>query len=139
MKHGIELYGAQYRDAVEHAREFRQAPTRSEAMPWHALRAKRRAGLKFRRQNPVGPILLDFYCPEYRLAVDVVGPLHDWHSRREQIRQRLIEECGIHFAPLTSSEVENDLGGSLLMIRCATSAYCESSHPCSAGGAGAGG
>ena len=69
MKHGIELYGVHYRDAVEPAREFRQAPTQSEAILWDALRAKRLSGLKFRRQHPVGPFFLDFYCPEHRLAV----------------------------------------------------------------------
>src|SRR5687768_3280166 len=61
---------------VEKARTLRRAMTRPEARLWQFLRT-RPAGLKFRRQHPVGPYVLDFYCPQARLAIEVDGVAHD--------------------------------------------------------------
>ena len=108
-------------------------------MLWDALRAKRLSGLKFRRQHPVGPFFVDFYCPEHRLAVEVDGPIHEQHATRDRVRQRLLEEHGIWFIRLTSNEVENDLERCLVKILRAVSKSGDTSHPCPASGAGAGG
>ena len=54
-------------------------------------------------------------------------------------KKRLIEELGVKFVRLTSEEVENDLGGSLLKILRAVTTRSDSSHPCPASGAGDGG
>jgi very-short-patch-repair endonuclease len=122
MKHGIEVYGSFYREVVERARDFRQAPTRSEAALWQALRARRLRGLKFRRQHPVGPFILDFYCPAHRLAVEVDGPIHAQQPTRDRLRQKLIEQHRIRFVRLTSAEVEKDLDAALLKIHQAVAA-----------------
>ena len=139
MKRGIEIYGSRYREAVERARDFRQAPTRSEATMWQALRSRRLSGLKFRRQHPVGPFILDFYCPAHRLAVEVDGPIHAQQSGRDALRQRLLEEHGIRFVRLTSVEVEQHFNSALLKILGAVTEGCVPSHPFPACGEGDGG
>src|SRR5215207_5286645 len=48
-----------------------------EAILWQALRGKRMTGLRFRRQHPIGPYIIDFFCPTARLAVEVDGATHD--------------------------------------------------------------
>ena len=48
------------RNMVEVAQAFRKAPTRGEAILWSALRGKRIGGVKFRRQQPIGPFVVDF-------------------------------------------------------------------------------
>jgi len=49
------------RRMMEIARDFRKEPTKSEAILWQALRGKKLDGIKFRRQQPVGPFVVDFY------------------------------------------------------------------------------
>ncbi len=66
-------------DAVrksERARELRERETPSERWLWERLRGRRLAGAKFRRQHPFGPYVLDFYCSEHRLAVELDGSYH---------------------------------------------------------------
>lgn len=79
------------------ARALRRAPTRAEHKIWWWLR-DRRLGYKFRRQVPVGPYILDFYCAELRLAIELDGPQHhtphmsDYDSARTLfLRERGIE------------------------------------------------
>jgi very-short-patch-repair endonuclease len=57
--------------------------TLPEVLLWQALRSRRLAGLRFRRQHPIGPYILDFYCTSTRLAVEIDGSVHD---SAEQIR-----------------------------------------------------
>lgn len=59
------------------ARKLRKNLTASEAALWRALRGKRLDGLRFRRQHPIGPYIVDFYCASCRLAVEVDGGVHD--------------------------------------------------------------
>jgi very-short-patch-repair endonuclease len=58
------------------ARELRRAATPAERMLWDMLHARRLDGLKFRRQHVLAPYILDFYCPERRLAVEADGAQH---------------------------------------------------------------
>jgi len=59
------------------ARSLREQMTLPEVLLWNALRRHGVAGLRFRRQHPVGPYILDFFCPSARLAVEVEGAAHD--------------------------------------------------------------
>jgi len=93
------------------ARVLRKTPTRSEDLLWQALRNRRLGGLKFLRQHPIGPSIVDFYCHEKRLAVEIDGPVHSLKdvAQRDQARQELIEAYGIRFYCCTSAEVERDM------------------------------
>ena len=59
------------------AHALRTKATPAEAALWAQLRARRMQGLKFRRQHVALGYILDFYCPEYRLAVELDGSYHD--------------------------------------------------------------
>ena len=103
----------------EIARRLRRQSTRSEELLWQALRNRQLAGLKFLRQHPVGSSIVDFYCHERRLAVEVDGPMHreENTAKRDRERQKLIEKYGIRFYRCTSENVEGDLEGVLEEIR----------------------
>ena len=76
---------------------MRKEPTRSESLLWSALRNRRLASRKFRRQHPVGRFILDFYCHEERLAVEVDGPVHETQRQVDGERQQILESMGIRF------------------------------------------
>ena len=59
------------------ARRMRRAPTFNERVLWNLLRNRRLDDLKFRRQVPIGPYIVDFVCFSERLIVEADGPLHD--------------------------------------------------------------
>ena len=98
------------------ARDNRKAPTSSERILWNALRHRQFANHKFRRQHPVGPFILDFYCPTARLAIEIDGQIHARQSSADRDRQRALESFGIRFLRLPSQLVEQDLDQALLLI-----------------------
>ena len=59
------------------ARRLREPLTPQEIGLWLKLKNRQLGGFKFRRQHPVGPYILDFYCAELRLAVEIDGQSHD--------------------------------------------------------------
>ena len=62
---------------VAKARTLRRKLTLPEVVVWSALRGRRLGGIRFRRQHPVGPYILDFYCEDTQLAVEIDGQGHD--------------------------------------------------------------
>lgn len=101
------------------ARRLRKAPTHSEKILWQALRNRRLQGLKFLRQHPIGPSIVDFYCHEKRLAVEIDGPIHNEPDvvERDRAREESVAVNDIQFLRCKSEEVERDLAGVLLRIR----------------------
>ncbi len=92
------------------ARDRRHPETPSEALLWQ-VRGRQLRGLKFRRQQPIGPFVADFYCAEVRLVVEIDGNIHD--SREAQIadlsRQEAIEPIGIRVLRVRAEDVLADI------------------------------
>ena len=80
-----------------YAREMRRAPTRAEDRLWFWLRDRRCSGFKFRRQMPIGPYIVDFYCAELRLVIELDGSHHrtPWMSESDGRRSLLLQKRGI--------------------------------------------
>ena len=111
------------------ARVHRKNPTPSESLLWEAIRGGRIEGRKFRRQQPIGPFIVDFYCPEERLVVEVDGPVHDRQQREDAGRQEAIEMLGLHFVRITHDEVITDLPSAVARIRAAIRSSSPLPHP----------
>jgi len=73
------------RPLLHYAREMRRAPTSPEARLWRWLRT-RPCGYKFRRQVPIGPFIVDFYCAELKLVIEVDGSSHKWRAEYDEAR-----------------------------------------------------
>ena len=71
------------------ARKLRQEQTDAEQLLWHLLRNRQFGGVKFRRQYPVAPYVLDFYCHEARLAIEVDGGQHNEPDRERRDAERV--------------------------------------------------
>ena len=63
-------------------RDLRNHGTPAEAALWRLLKKRQLRGFKFRRQFGVGPYILDFYCPEKKLAIELDGAVHNDPARR---------------------------------------------------------
>ena len=107
------------RKMVEVARHFRKMPTPSEAVLWNELRGKKLEGIKFRRQQPVGPFIVDFYAPACRLILEVDGPIHETQKTADRERQEHLEMLDLRFVRLSADLVEQNLPAALASIRVA--------------------
>src|SRR5579871_3417200 len=83
--------------AFSDARRMRKTLTPPEARLWVAIRACRVGGFKFRRQHPIGPYVLDFYCARVRLAMEVDGAVHTSEDQiaHDRARDRWLERSGV--------------------------------------------
>ena len=107
------------RETVEKARDLRRRMTPPEARLWVCLRGKRLAGLKFRRQHPIGPYILDFFCAEAKLAVEVDGESHADPDQSSHDRRRTVwlRERGLRVVRLAAEDVRVSLDGVVDYIR----------------------
>ena len=94
-------------DILDYARHLRINQTDAEQLLWGLLRSRRFAGKKFRRQHPVGRYILDFYCHECKLAVELDGGQHnDGEGKlRDDRRTRFLEEQGIRVVRFWNHDV----------------------------------
>ena len=97
----------------------RRTLTPPEARLWVCLRGKHLAGLKFRRQHPIGPYVLDFYCPQALLAIEVDGQQHGDPDRAAHDRRRSewLTTQGIAVLRIAAEDVRVNLDGILTWIR----------------------
>jgi very-short-patch-repair endonuclease len=126
------------RKMVEVARVFRKTPTPSEAILWQALRGKKLDGIKFRRQQPIGMFVVDFYNSPHRLVVEVDGPIHDFQDEYDQARQEILETLGMNILRLKAEMIETNLSEALALIREKICSIQENSLPRMGEGQGGG-
>ena len=100
------------------ARELRQVETETEKILWQALRGKRLNGLKFRRQHPYEHYVLDFFCVEHQLAVELDGSVHDVldQAAYDEERTNFLNEHGLHIIRFRNEEVKKNLSNVLQKI-----------------------
>ncbi len=97
---------------------LRNNATTAECILWSKLKGKQLLGQKFRRQHGIGPFIVDFYCHECKLAIELDGATHWTKEAKEYDRRREehIEQYGIHFLRFTNSAVVKNLDGVLVAI-----------------------
>jgi len=100
------------------ARELRRPMTPHEAKLWQHLRRKQLGGLKFRRQHPMYRFILDFFCPQRRLVIEIDGDTHADPAQQayDQARTQWLEAHGLRVIRFTNRQVETNLDGVLQEI-----------------------
>ena len=66
-------------------------------------------GRKFRRQAPIGGFIVDFYCSQERLVIEVDGSIHETQREADALRQQALEDMGLHVLRFENREVDTQL------------------------------
>ncbi|MGY3498405.1 endonuclease domain-containing protein [Bradyrhizobium sp. USDA 4502] len=99
------------------AKKLRANTTPHERILWRALRELPTDGTHFRRQAPIGPYVVDFFCPAKRLIVELDGHHNDDEvAKRDRARQEWLEREGYRVVRFWNSEVSEDLNAVLERI-----------------------
>jgi len=98
-----------YSGRLDRARRLRREMTPAERLLWAALRDRRNVGLKFRRQVPMGPFILDFFDAEHKLVLEVDGPVHEHRVGYDGGRDRELRRRGLTILRFSNDEVLGDV------------------------------
>ena len=94
---------------VRMARELRRQMTLPEVLLWQVLKPSE---LKFRKQHPCGPFVVDFYCPAAKAVIEIEGIAHDMGDRpaRDQARFEWLQRQGYFVLRIPAEDVLQDVG-----------------------------
>ncbi len=106
------------RPNIQISRLLRKNKTEAEKKLWSLLRSRQMAGVKFRRQCSIGKYILDFYCPEYRLAVEADGGQHfdEEGLQKDRERTKRLESLKVHMMRFNNQEILTNSEGVYEMI-----------------------
>jgi very-short-patch-repair endonuclease len=106
-------------EMTRRSRSLRRGMTDAEKKLWRNLRDRRLVGVKFRRQYVVSGYILDFYCPDAKLAVELDGDQHALPERVVYDKQRDVKLCsmGIKVLRFANTDVLKNILGVLEKIR----------------------
>ena len=112
-------------------RRLRSTMTGPETRLWSKLKARQFQGLKFRRQHGIGPYIVDFYCPEQSLVIEVDG---DSHADADQIvkdrqREQYLQSRGLRVIRYINDDIVNNLDGVLEDLAGKVSSGSTSPYP----------
>jgi very-short-patch-repair endonuclease len=117
--------------SARRSRELRRVSTPAEQRLWECLRDRRLHGLKFRRQQPLHGYIVDFYCAEHRVVVDLDGAVHQDREQQsyDEYRNTLLHERGLTVLRFKNGEVERGLEAVLGRIAVAAGLTPPFGHP----------
>lgn len=98
-----------------YARELRKNSTLCEVLLWQKIR-KRALGVQFHRQIPMLNYIVDFYCHEIGLAIEIDGSSHDYKYEYDAKRQGALEKEGVTFIRFTNDEIKHHMFSVLLAL-----------------------
>ncbi len=95
---------------IVRSRQLRSDSTNAERMLWNALRGRRCAGLKFRRQQAVEPYVADFFCVSVQVVIELDGETHAGKEWQDEDRQKYLEAQGLKVLRFTNERLRADPG-----------------------------
>lgn len=103
-----KIYNQKY--LLDYQRKLRQEMTKSEVILWSKLKGKQ-LGYKFRRQYGVGKYIVDFFCPEVRVCIEIDGSTHNEESvfQKDLEKEKCLKDLGLIVKRYNSGEIFNNL------------------------------
>ncbi|MBX7073808.1 MAG: DUF559 domain-containing protein [Pirellulales bacterium] len=116
-------------ESLERARDLRRRMTGPERNVWSRLRDRQLCGLKFRRQAPLGPYIVDFYCAEHSLVIELDGKSHDGRCAYDMARTRALERLGLRVMRFDNDDALRDIDSVMNAILLAAGINPDASPP----------
>jgi 5-methyltetrahydrofolate--homocysteine methyltransferase/ATP-dependent helicase HrpA len=99
------------------ARELRKSMTVAEKILWKQLRNRKLNGMHFRRQHPYNIYILDFYCFEAKLAIEIDGDIHLNQKEYDKERTEFLESTGLEVIRFTNKDIESRIDWVIEVIK----------------------
>src|SRR5699024_466490 len=100
------------------ARRLRKNSTFGEVLLWNELKKRQMSGYQFMRQKPIGEYIVDFFCSELKLIIEVDGEAsHRFKLTEDSERQQWLEEYGLHVLRFDEKEVRSDMASVLQALK----------------------
>jgi very-short-patch-repair endonuclease len=100
----------------EHRKELRKNQTPEEGKLWGYLR-RNQLGVKFRRQHSIGGYIVDFYCSDRKLVIEIDGEIHKKNMEYDEIRNIFLKELGFKILRLSNLDVNDGVNMVLMKIK----------------------
>lgn len=101
---------------LERAKELRREMTPAEKLLWQQIRANK-LGIRFRRQQVIQGFIVDFYCHQAGLVIEVDGDIHDLQKEEDERREKVLREMGLRIVRFGNDEVVKSLSAVVGKIR----------------------
>jgi len=95
----------------QRVKQLRENQTEPERILWSILRGRKLGGLKFRRQHPIEPYIVDFYCAEAQLAIEIDGQSHDGREAYDSQRSAFLGRLGLTIMRIANDDVVQNISG----------------------------
>ena len=95
----------------EYARKLRNNSTLSEILLWNEIKNQKILGYKFERQKIIKNYIVDFFCYELMLVIEIDGSTHDYKREKDEKRQYEIEKLGIKFIRYSDLDIKINIEG----------------------------
>jgi very-short-patch-repair endonuclease len=107
------------KDLKKRAIDLRNNMTKAEIILWSRLQMRQIEGFKFRRQQPIFDYIVDFYCHELKLIIEVDGEIHTLPDqiKSDNLRDKMFINNGFNIIHLTNHEIETNLDSSVTRIK----------------------
>ena len=112
-------------ELLELSRKNRNNLTEAEEKIWIEVLMKRKTGYKFLRQKPINRFILDFYCSELNLAIEIDGNSHNKKKYYDEARDLFLKQVGLKTIRFTNDEVLNNIENVKKMIMNFVSPPCQ--------------
>ncbi|MEA3478518.1 MAG: endonuclease domain-containing protein [Bacteroidota bacterium] len=105
-----------YSELLKIVRDLRKSQTKEEAILWNELRNRKLNGKKFLRQHPIiydrynndyNFFVVDFYCAEKKLVIELDGKIHDFQKKKDDWRESILKERGLKVVRIRNEELPN--------------------------------
>ena len=128
MNRWEEIQRQYTQQTLQNAQILRENRTDAEGLLWHYLRDKQLDGYKFRRQQPIGPYIVDFACMPQKLLIELDGGQHAEQHTYDQKRDAFLREKGYNILRFWNNEVFENCFGVLENIYAALHHHSRESH-----------
>jgi very-short-patch-repair endonuclease len=105
----IQPYAPYHAALTERARELRRQDTPAEKILWETLKGRKLLGYKFTRQKPILGYIVDFYCAELLLIIEVDGSIHDETGEYDTLRSDELRDHGFHLKRYRNEDIDFEL------------------------------